>query len=131
MHIADTKAGRVEQVSEISRALKALAKDLQVPVLALAQLNREVEHRTPPRPQLSDLRDSGAIEQDADVVMFITRDDAYFTPEEWERRFPTRRYPEGLATIIVAKHRNGPTGEGQLWFDKRLTRFSELPRLGA
>lgn len=107
---------RVQEISEISRSLKVLAKDLDVPVLALAQLSREVEKRASKVPQLSDLRDSGSIEQDADVVMFIYRDDAY-NPET-ERK--------NIADIIIGKNRHGPTGEVSLYFDRPLTRFRNL-----
>lgn len=102
---------RVQEVSEISRYLKAMARDLNVPVLACSQLNRGVEHRKTQEPRLSDLRESGSIEQDADVVMFIHRDDKFFSQEEWDRRNPTQPYPSGVAKIVIAKHRHGPTGE--------------------
>jgi len=107
--------GRVEnrqqEVAEISRSLKLLAKELEIPVIAVSQLNRQVEGRSDKRPQLSDLRESGAIEQDSDIVMFIHRDDS----EEPERR--------GTADIIVAKHRNGPTDVVKLTFLPNLTQF--------
>ena len=102
---------RVQEVSEISRYLKAMARDLNVPVLACSQLNRGVEHRKSQEPRLSDLRESGSIEQDADVVMFIHRDDKFFSEEEWYRRNPTQDYPRGIAKIVIAKHRHGPTGD--------------------
>ena len=102
---------RVQEVSEISRYLKAMARDLNVPVLACSQLNRGVEHRKTQEPRLSDLRESGSIEQDADVVMFIHRDDKFFSEDEWYRRNPTLDYPRGVAKIVIAKHRHGPTGE--------------------
>jgi replicative DNA helicase len=76
---------------------------------------------------LSDLRESGSIEQDADVVLFIYRDDAYYSPEDWERRRPDEPYPEGNAEVIISKHRNGPTGEVTLRFDRRTTKFENLP----
>ena len=104
---------RATEISEISRSLKALAKELQVPVVALSQLNRQVENRTPPVPRLSDLRESGAIEQDADVIAFIYREEAY--NEESDRK--------GLADIIVAKQRNGPVGKVELAFLREYTRF--------
>jgi len=107
---------RVQEISYISRALKGLARELNVPVVALSQLSRAVEGRQDRRPVLSDLRDSGSIEQDADVVMFIYRDELY--NEDTDRA--------ELADIIVAKHRNGPTDTVSLHFDKNLTRFSDL-----
>jgi len=104
------------EISEISRALKALAKDLNVPVLALSQLNRKVEDRPNKRPQLADLRESGAIEQDADVIVFIYRDEVYH---------PTSEENRNIAEIIVAKQRNGPTGYFKLTFLKELTLFKD------
>ena len=106
---------RVQEISSISRALKALARELNVPVLALSQLSRGVESRTDKRPILSDLRESGALEQDADVVIFIYRDEMY--NENTER--------PNIADIIVAKHRNGPTGSVSLYFRKELAQFLE------
>ncbi len=107
---------RVQELGQISRALKALARELRVPILALSQLSRAVEQRTPHIPQLSDLRESGALEQDADVVLFIYRDEKY-NPETDKK---------GVADIIVAKHRNGPTGQVQLLFLERTTKFLDL-----
>jgi replicative DNA helicase len=106
---------RVQEISSISRALKALARELNVPVLALSQLSRSVESRSDKRPILSDLRESGALEQDADVVMFIYRDEMYNDNTEWPN----------IADIMVAKHRNGPTGTVQLYFRKELAQFLE------
>jgi replicative DNA helicase len=106
---------RVQEISSISRALKALARELNVPVLALSQLSRGVESRTDKRPILSDLRESGALEQDADVVIFIYRDEMY--NEATER--------PNIADVIVAKHRNGPTGTVALYFKKELAQFRE------
>ena len=108
---------RQQEISEISGALKALAKDLDVPVLALSQLNRKVEDRPNKKPQLSDLRESGAIEQDADVIAFIYRDEMYN---------PTTEENRNTAEIILAKQRNGPTGYFKLRFDKEYTRFQDL-----
>ena len=111
---------RVQEISFISRQLKQLARELNVPVLAAAQLSRAVEQRQDKRPQLSDLRESGSIEQDADVVMFIYREDAYNENTEKVNQ----------ADILVSKHRNGPTGVVTLYFRKELTQFSNLNRTG-
>lgn len=119
-------ANRVMEVSEISRALKGLARELNVTVIACSQLSRAPEQRSPHIPLLSDLRESGSIEQDADTVMMIYRDDVYISEEEWYRQNPERAYPEGIAQIIVAKHRNGPTGSVYLRFRKHLTRFEDI-----
>ena len=109
---------RQQEVSQISRDLKGLAKELQVPVIALSQLSRAAESRTDHRPQLSDLRESGAIEQDADVVGFIYREEYYNATEENANK----------ADIIIAKQRNGPTGTVSLAFIKEFTRFEDLWR---
>jgi len=122
---------RVAEVSEISRALKALARELDVTVLACSQLSRAPEQRVPHIPMLSDLRESGSIEQDADVVVFIYREDVYVTEEEWQRVNPGRPFPEGIAQVIIAKHRNGPTGTVHMRFRKHLTRFEDLAVLAA
>ena len=116
---------RVQEISYISRSLKALAREFNVPVMAVSQLSRAVEWRASHRPQLSDLRESGSIEQDADVVMFIYRDDYYLTRQEWEIQHPDKDYPEGIADIIIAKHRNGPTGEIKLHFIPRSAKFED------
>jgi replicative DNA helicase len=109
---------RVQEVSEISRGLKLLARELNVPVIALSQLSRSVESRSPQIPQLADLRESGSIEQDADIVMFIYRE-AYYNPE-------TDR--ENITDLIIAKHRNGPTGKVELYFHPERLRFMSLDR---
>ncbi len=118
---------RVQEISYITRSLKAIARELKVPLIAVSQLSRAVEGRTSHKPQLSDLRESGSIEQDADIVLFIYRDDYYYkTREEWESAFPDKPYPEGIATIMIAKHRNGPTGEIDLHFIPRTTKFEDI-----
>jgi len=117
---------RVQEIGQISRSLKALARELEVPVLAVSQLSRAPEWRASHRPQLSDLRESGNLEQDADIVLFIYRDDVYYTEEEWLEEHPTKPYPKGIAQIIIAKHRNGPTGEVSLRFIPRLAKFTDL-----
>lgn len=109
---------RVQEVSEISRGLKLIARELNVPVIALSQLSRSVESRSPQIPQLADLRESGSIEQDADIVMFIYRE-AYYNPE-------TER--ENITDLIIAKHRNGPTGKIELYFHPERLRFMSLDR---
>lgn len=109
---------RVQEVSEISRGLKLIARELNVPVIALSQLSRSVESRSPQIPQLADLRESGSIEQDADIVMFIYRE-AYYNPE-------TER--ENITDLIIAKHRNGPTGRIELYFHPERLRFMSLDR---
>ncbi len=107
---------RVQEISEISRGLKGVARELNVPVLALSQLSRSVESRNPQIPQLADLRESGSIEQDADVVAFIYRED-YYNPETDRKK---------LADIIIKKHRNGPTGGVELYFDTERQRFRSV-----
>ena len=104
---------RVQEISKITRSLKTLARELNVPVLAVSQLSRAVEWRASHMPELADLRESGSIEQDADVVLFIYRDDKYFSAEDWSKVHDIERepYPRGIADIIVAKNRNGPPGE--------------------
>ena len=108
----------VRQVTEISRSLKGLARELNIPVLALSQLSRAVEQRSPQRPRLADLRESGSLEQDSDVVLFIYREDRY-RPE-------TPR--KNIADIIIAKHRNGPVGSIELYFDERIVSFRNLEK---
>ena len=107
---------RVQEVSQISRSLKVLARDLDVPIIAISQLSRAVEQRHDKRPILSDLRESGSIEQDADLVMFLYRDEYYNDQSE----------DQGLAEVILAKHRNGPVGTEKLAFLKRYAKFSDL-----
>jgi replicative DNA helicase len=109
---------RVQEVSEISRGLKLIARELNVPVIALSQLSRTVENRSPQIPQLADLRESGSIEQDADIVMFIYRE-AYYNPE-------TER--ENITDLIIAKHRNGPVGKVELYFHPERLRFMSLDK---
>jgi replicative DNA helicase len=118
---------RQVEIAEISRGLKILAKELDVPVLALSQLSRAVEQRADKRPILSDLRESGSIEQDSDVVMFIHRD-AYGRSEEEDGEAYGKMPPKGVAEIIVAKHRNGPTGSTQLVYHESFMRFVEPPK---
>jgi replicative DNA helicase len=118
----ETKGNREQEVSTISRSLKAIAKELNVPIIALSQLNRSVETRGGnKRPQLSDLRESGAIEQDADVVIFIHRPEYYGFLEDEDGNSLA-----GLAEIILSKHRNGATGDIKLRFEKEMARFSDF-----
>jgi replicative DNA helicase len=124
---------RVQEVTEITTGLKALAKDLNVPVVALSQLSRQVESRDDKRPQLSDLRESGSIEQDADVVLFVFREEYYLngrkphegTPE-FEEWWAAQEKVHGKAEIIIGKQRHGPTGTVELAFDAEVTRFANL-----
>ncbi len=118
MEPRNTQTTMVQQMTEISRSLKSLAKELNVPVLALSQLSRGVEQRSPQIPRLSDLRETGAIEQDADVVLFIYREDRY-------RPDTTRK---NIADIIIAKHRNGPVGKVELYFDESRVAFRNLEK---
>ncbi|MSP67355.1 MAG: replicative DNA helicase [Alphaproteobacteria bacterium] len=143
---SDTRRGaenRVLEISEITQGLKALAKELNVPVLALSQLSRAVESREDKRPLLSDLRESGAIEQDADVVMMVFREEYYVQREDprqkadesdadhrerydkWQRHYDKVK---GIADLLIAKHRHGPIGQIQLWFDAETTKFGNLDR---
>ena len=129
MHAGVAVENRVQEISYISRSLKELARELNVPVMAISQLSRAVEARATHIPMLSDLRESGSIEQDADVVIFIYREDVYVRREEWERMHrdrPGDGYPQGIAQIIVAKHRNGPTGTIHLRFREKTARFEDL-----
>ena len=126
---------RVQEVTEITTSLKALAKELNVPVLALSQLSRQVENRDDKRPQLSDLRESGSIEQDADVVLFVFREEYYLSNKEprpgseehakWQADMAA---VHGKAEIIIGKQRHGPTGTVQLQFEAAVTRFDNLMR---
>jgi len=123
------RENRVQESSYISRSLQALARELNVPVLAVSQLSRAVEWRASHMPQLSDLRESGAIEQDADIVMFIYRDEVYYTKEEWQDQHPDKEYPREIADIIIAKHRNGPTGQIKLRFRHNLAKFENITNI--
>jgi len=130
---ATSRDNRVIEISDITQGLKALAKELDVPVLALSQLSRQVEQRDDKRPQLSDLRESGAIEQDADLVMFIFREEYYLErrrPNETDSEFDDWRLKmeqvQGIAEVIIGKHRHGPTGTVRLLFDGKLTKFANL-----
>ena len=131
-----SKENRVQEVSEITQGLKAIAKELNIPVVALSQLSRQVESREDKRPQLSDLRESGSIEQDADVVMFVYRDEYYKEREkpgdhELEKMAQWQQIMEnvhGKAEVIIGKQRHGPIGTVELAFEGRFTRFSDLVR---
>jgi replicative DNA helicase len=132
------ESNRVQEIGEISQGLKAIAKELDIPVIALSQLSRAVESRDDKRPQLSDLRDSGNIEQDADIVMFIFREEYYLS-----RKMPTVGTDEyskwqqemdraaNIADVIIAKQRNGPIGNVSLMFNTKTTGFSNLERSNA
>ncbi len=119
---------RVQELSQITRSLKLLARELNVPVIAVSQLSRAVEWRASHVPQLADLRESGTIEQDADIVLFIYREDKYVSEEEWNRLHDImgEPYPQGIADVIVAKHRNGPLGQVKMQFVDRVVRFDQL-----
>ena len=140
----DTKsnAGRQQEISEISRGLKQLARELEIPIIALSQLNRSLESRENKRPMLSDLRESGAIEQDADIILFVYRDDVYREAKEKEKEMKAKaegkpyesnfkRKEEEETELIIGKQRNGPTGTVDLMFQKRFTRFVDANKSGA
>jgi replicative DNA helicase len=118
MEPRNTMSSMVQQMTEISRSLKFLARELSVPVLALSQLSRATEQRSPQIPRLSDLRETGAIEQDADVVLFIYRED----------RYNENTSKKNIADIIIAKHRNGPVGKVELYFDETRVSFKNLDK---
>ncbi|MCK0195411.1 replicative DNA helicase [Ancylobacter sp. 6x-1] len=125
--------GRVQEITEITTGLKALAKELAVPIMALSQLSRQVESRDDKRPQLSDLRESGSIEQDADVVLFVFREEYYLKgkepkegTEEWFKWETDLKSVQGTAEVIIGKQRHGPTGTVKLAFEAQYTRFSSL-----
>ena len=115
-----SEQNRQQEISEISRSLKALARELDVPILALSQLSRSVEMRAEKKPQLSDLRESGSLEQDADMVMFLYRDE-YYNRDDADN--------QNLAELILAKNRNGPTTSIRLQFKKETMRFGDLSRV--
>ena len=132
MRATNTKDGRVQEISEITQGLKAIAKELSIPVVALSQLSRAVEQRDDKKPQLSDLRESGSIEQDADVVMFVYREGYYL--ERKEPRPATVEHAEwqakmndvsNLAEIIIGNQRHGPTGNVMLEFEAMFTKFKD------
>ena len=131
-----SKSNRVQEINEITQGLKAIGKEFNIPVIALSQLSRSVEQREDKRPLLSDLRESGSIEQDADIVMFIFRESYYE-----ERKKPALESPDKMAIwqqrmeilrnkseLIIAKHRNGPIGNVELFFDSNTTKFKDYTR---
>src|SRR4029078_1897831 len=130
-----SQENRVQEITEITTNLKALAKELAVPILALSQLSRQVENRDDKRPQLADLRESGSIEQDADVVMFVFREEYYVKNREpkpgtleHQQWIDQMNEVHGIAEVIVGKQRHGPTGTVKLQFEDSLTKFSSLAR---
>jgi replicative DNA helicase len=127
------EVNRVQEVSEITQGLKAIAKELKIPVIALSQLSRAVEQREDKRPLLSDLRESGSIEQDADIVIFIYREEYYLMrkkpkegTEEYARWQSEMESVSNITDLIISKHRNGPIGNAQLQFDAKYTKFHNL-----
>ena len=132
MSATNRRDGRVQEISEITQGLKTVAKELSIPVLALSQLSRAVESRDDKKPQLSDLRESGSIEQDADVVMFVFREAYYLEKKEprpntidhaeWQAKM---NEVSNLAQIIIDKHRHGPTGNVMLEFEAMFTKFKD------
>ena len=137
MRAANIRDGRVQEISEITQGLKALAKELSVPVLALSQLSRAVEQRDDKKPQLSDLRESGSIEQDADVVMFVYREAYYLERKEprpggveyaeWQAKM---NEVSNFAEIIIGKQRHGPTGNVKVEFEGIYTKFKNASKTG-
>ena len=134
-------SSRVQEITQITTSLKALAKDLNVPIIALSQLSRAVEQRDDKRPQLSDLRESGSIEQDADVVMFVYREEYYLartepgadpsdpaSNEKWSKWRQRMDEVYGKAECIIGKQRHGPIGRVELAFDSNITRFGDLTK---
>ena len=129
LHGTKRTESRSIEISEITRSLKELARELNVPVIAAAQLSRAVEQRTPHIPMLSDLRESGSIEQDADVVLFIYREDVYTKFKDWQEKNVEKsdnQFPSNLAQLILAKHRNGPTGNATIRFNEETATFHDL-----
>ena len=135
MRAVNTKDGRVQEISEITQGLKALAKELSIPVVALSQLSRAVEQRDDKKPQLSDLRESGSIEQDADVVMFVYREEYYL--ERKEPKLGSIEHAEwqskmneilGSADIMIGKQRHGPTGNVKVEFEAIYTKFKDAQK---
>ena len=126
LDVQDHRQNRTQQVTEITRSLKKLAMELAIPVLAISQLSRAVNARPGHEPVLSDLRESGTIEQDADVVLFVHRAEQFATEEQWRIEHPGEQYLRGQADLIVAKQRNGPVGRVRLRFNERTTTFENV-----